>query len=545
MKNIYLCILLFLCAIALVFTACKLNKEPEIPTGVGNEELPVFLSTDVAPITHDSIRAKARLSSRGNLNILHYGWAWSSFPDTFLVDTLEFNDLGIDSFETLIPNLDIGRFYIVRPYVVTGSGKTYGPAGFVFMGIPKLDPIHVVANDACLLRVRVRVETPDTLVEYGIVYLAGTGTPTLQKKDGQLGLSFGLFLDSVTFQMDLTTLNPNTVYSVRAYATTAFGTGYSKTMLYTPPSSSPLTVNFSINTDAELFQGAIVQFTNTSMGAANYTWSIDGMTSSETSPVYTFNTLGNKLVRLQAGNGNCILTKDTVLTVIPDPFKNYFVAIPGGTFMMGCTSEQSPCYPQELPVHNVTLSPYFIGKTEVTQRQWLAVTDFNPSLFSQCGLDCPVENISWDRIVNEFIPRLNRKTGRTYYHLPTSAEWEYAARGGMSTKYSGSNNLDSVAWYSLINAGNMTHPVAQKTPNGYGLYDMTGNLWELCNDWFDPAYYSFSPSINPPGPDIGSGRVVRGGAWFVLNPDYLRLAYHYGFYPFDQNNTVGFRLAHD
>jgi len=138
----------------------------------------------------------------------------------------------------------------------------------------------------------------------------------------------------------------------------------------------------------------------------------------------------------------------------------------------------------------------------------------NPSYFKNCGDNCPVENVSWYE-VQEFIERLNSKTGKKY-RLPTEAEWEYAARsGGKREKYAGTNSdadLGSYAWY-ITNSGSKTHPVGQKQPNGLGLYDMSGNVWEWCSDWYGKDYYASSPKDNPQGPSSGSYRVLRGGSW--------------------------------
>jgi formylglycine-generating enzyme required for sulfatase activity len=214
------------------------------------------------------------------------------------------------------------------------------------------------------------------------------------------------------------------------------------------------------------------------------------------------------------------------------------VAVKGGTFTMGCTSEQSDCDDDEKPTHSVTLSDYYIGKFEVTQELWQAVMGNNPSYFK--GANYPVEQVSWNDI-QEFIKKLNQKTGANF-RLPTEAEWEYAARGGNKSngyKYSGSNNIDNVAWYKS-NSGSKTHPVGQKTPNELGIYDMSGNVWEWCQDWY--GNYSSSSQTNPKGPSSGSDRVLRGGSW-GSGARYCRVSYRDADNPDSRGSYCGFRLA--
>ena len=189
---------------------------------------------------------------------------------------------------------------------------------------------------------------------------------------------------------------------------------------------------------------------------------------------------------------------------------NNMVYVSSGTFTMGGTSEQgSDAYDDEKPTHNVTLSSYYICKYEVTQALWRAVMGSNPSNFK--GDNLPVECVSWNDC-QTFINRLNSYTGRNF-RLPTEAEWEFAARGGNYSrhyKYSGSNYIGDVAWYD-DNSGNRTHPVGTKQPNELGLYDMSGNVYEWCSDWYG-SYSSYSQS-DPTGPNSGSYRVKRGGSW--------------------------------
>ena len=215
------------------------------------------------------------------------------------------------------------------------------------------------------------------------------------------------------------------------------------------------------------------------------------------------------------------------------------VQVDGGRFQMGGTPEQgSDAYSDEKPVHEVTLSDYYIGKYEVQQSEWEAVMGNNPSSFK--GADLPVEQVSWSDC-HEFIRRLNALTGLSF-KLPTEAQWEYAARGGRLSKgykYSGSNNLGEVGWYGS-NSGNCTHRIGEKQPNELGLYDMSGNVWEWCEDLY--GNYSSDSQRDPSGAASGFSRVTRGGSWFgdagfcrVSNRDSEPLGY--------RRNYLGFRLV--
>ena len=215
------------------------------------------------------------------------------------------------------------------------------------------------------------------------------------------------------------------------------------------------------------------------------------------------------------------------------------VAVEGGTFTMGATSEQgSDAAGDEKPTHQVTLSSYYIGKTEVTQALWKAVMGKNPSKFK--GDNLPVENVSWDDC-QEFIKKLNALTGKNF-RLPTEAEWEYAARGGnksRSYKYSGSNNIDDVAWYNK-NSENRTHPVKTKQSNELGIYDMCGNVWEWCQDRYGD--YSSATQTNPKGATTGSNRVNRGGSSGSYGR-YCRSSYRSYNTPGYSDKFLGLRLA--
>ena len=249
--------------------------------------------------------------------------------------------------------------------------------------------------------------------------------------------------------------------------------------------------------------------------------------------------------------------------------KDEMVFVEGGTFLMGAQSNDpsapnynAEAFDDESPVHQVTLSDYYIGKYEVTQQLWEYVMSYtgtcadgssmrayssdvwlgdNPSSSYGLGDYYPAYYVSWEDVVNIFIPRLNKITGQTF-RLPTEAEWEYAARGGHKSKgykYAGSNTIDDVAWY-YGNTASSTHAVGTRSPNELGLYDMSGNVWEWCSDWY--GVYSSSSQTNPTGPSSGSDRVLRGGSWLnfaencrvsnrgIFNPDY-------------RYNNYGFRLV--
>jgi len=217
-----------------------------------------------------------------------------------------------------------------------------------------------------------------------------------------------------------------------------------------------------------------------------------------------------------------------------------FIFVKGGCYDMGDTFGDGES--DEKPVHNVCISDLYMGKYEVTQEQWKTIMDSNPSDFSFCGNTCPVEMISWDD-TQEFIQKLNSKTGKSY-RLPTEAEWEYVARSGnKKEKYAGTSSdsdLDSYAWYNS-NSYDETHPVGQKKPNGIGLYDMSGNVYEWCQDWFSSDYYRKSPRNNPQGPSSDGNRVLRGGSW--LNEQaLLRVSDRNDEKPSVRHRRIGFRL---
>ena len=280
----------------------------------------------------------------------------------------------------------------------------------------------------------------------------------------------------------------------------------------------------------------------------------------------TVKTQATNFISKLAGYGN-----DSKFTAIDIDYVDIFeslsydemVKVEGGTFTMGATAEQGSDYDSdELPTHQVTLSDYYIGKYEVTQQLWEYVMSYSgtcadgssmsayasdvwlgsdPSSSYGVGDYYPAYYVSYYDIVDIFLPRLNKITGRTY-RLPTEAEWEFAARGGKQSKgykYSGSDNIGVVAWYTG-NSGGKTHQVGTKEPNELGIYDMSGNVWEWCGDWY--GSYSSSAHTNPTGPSSGLSRVLRGGGW-NYNARGCRVSYRDSYFPSYRYANNGFRVV--
>ena len=240
-----------------------------------------------------------------------------------------------------------------------------------------------------------------------------------------------------------------------------------------------------------------------------------------------------------SGSSSMASGSNTISISVKDGISIDMVKVEAGTFMMGATSEMKDPYSDEKPVHQVTLTnDYYMGKYEVTQALWQAVMGSNPSNFK--GDNLPVETVNWNDC-QEFISKLNSLTGRKF-RLPTEAEWEYAARGGKKSRgyqYSGSRKISDVAWYEG-NSRSKTHPVGRKQANELGIYDMSGNVWEWCSDWY--GSYSSSSQTNPMGSDSGAKRVRRGGSWCYI-ARICRSSYRYGDAPDCRGLYLGLRLA--
>jgi len=298
--------------------------------------------------------------------------------------------------------------------------------------------------------------------------------------------------------------------------------------------------------------GSTADLTVTASGSAplSYQW-YEGAQGTTTRPVGTssptFRTPALTVattywVRVTNACGQVDSAAATVNITAPtlrNDFGMEFVQIQPGEFTMGCSPGDSGCSAVESPAHRVRITKGFqIGKYEVTQQQWQAVIGSNPSWFK--GVTLPVEQVSWDD-VQAFLGRLNARNDGFRYRLPTEAEWEYAARAGTTDKYAGASALGDVAWYDS-NSGSTTHPVGQKRPNAWGMYDMLGNVWEWCQDWY--GVYSSGAADNPAGPSSGPGRTTRGGSWVSYAWD-ARASYRVRVAPEVRSGSGGFRCVRE
>ena len=291
-----------------------------------------------------------------------------------------------------------------------------------------------------------------------------------------------------------------------------------------------------------VFNGVLVGNHNVEIRKSGYATSRQTVTISEGQ---TAGISGSLTSSTSSSSANTLSSSGSSLSgnALTIPVKNgisiEMVKVEAGSFDMGATPEMKKPYDWEKPVHRVTLTNnYYIGKYEVTQALWKIVMGSNPSNFK--GDNLPVENVSWNNC-QKFISKLNKLTGKSF-RLPTEAEWEFAARGGNKSRgylYSGSNAIGDVAWYEG-NSSFMTHAVGTKQPNELGIYDMTGNVWEWCQDWYDS--YSSSPQTNPTGAVSGSYRVDRGGSWNCLARS-CRASCRDRCTPDYRNNSCGLRLV--
>jgi formylglycine-generating enzyme required for sulfatase activity len=249
--------------------------------------------------------------------------------------------------------------------------------------------------------------------------------------------------------------------------------------------------------------------------------------------------------------------KEINLAFIVNGVNFEMIFVEGGAFMMGCTAEQTFCYGDEKNIHNVELSDFYIGKYQVTQKLWNEVMGrsirtqlylANSKVLNGEGAEYPIYYVTYNESL-DFCSKLNKLLSKQLpkgykFCLPTEAQWEYAARGGNKSdgyRYSGGNEIDEIAWYE-DNSNKHTHKVGTKVKNELGIFDMCGNVFEWCLDWYGDFYYEKSPLINPKGPDSGTARVVRGGSWNT-KPHHCRVSFRHGTSPSNRSFDNGFRVV--
>ncbi len=405
--------------------------------------------------------------------------------------------------------------------------------------------------------------------------ISTNNAPTIADSRYSYGVATGDFGKTVTGLKEYTT------YHVRAYAINEAGTAYGEettftTLEVTMPTLSDVTMGTVSNTSAEM-TATVTSTGNGTLSDAGFVYSTNhyptvtdhklscGKVTSLSSKATGLTPETTYYVRAYAVNEKGTVYSSerefkTAKTEI-NPYTTLTIEtsygsttldmakVQGGTFKMGAQSSSSSqdnydknAYSDEKPVHQVTVSTFYISKTLVTQYLWYVVMGSYPSISSQYGLgeDYPVYNVSYTQC-QQFINKLKNLTGKNF-RVPTEAEWEFAARGGNNsnnTVYSGSSTVGSVAWYSQ-NASGKTHPVAQKQANELNIYDMNGNLWEWCSDWY--ALYSSASQTNPTGPTSGSSRVIRGGCYSDNAVD-ARVSVRSSASPGTGYTTIGLRLV--
>ncbi len=478
---------------------------------------------------------------------------------------------GLGEYFTTLSDLQLGNMYYVRAYALNTVGVAYGEEQTV-----DFNPILpvVVTNDVTGISEETKSATFHATItnagdpvytERGFVY-GKSPDPTTGGATKVVVAGSG----TGTYYGDVHNLEIDCAYYVRAYVTYSSGTVYGDNKVFSVKKMYPPTVTTSavtnINKTTATASGNVTNdggINVTERGVVfstsqNPTVADSKITSGSGTGAFTCNLTGLEegkkyYVRAYAmnvvgiGYGEqvdfTVITGPQTITVNGVSFK--MIAVQGGTFTMGATSEQGTSEPlsDEYPTHSVTLSNYYIGETEVTRELWQAVMGTSSSSSGEKNL--PISGVSWE-VCQNFIAELNAMTGKKF-RLPTEAEWEYAARGGNKSngfKYSGSSSIDKVAWYYGNSCDDCVHapihPVKQKQANELGIYDMSGNVREWCQDWY--GSYSSSAQVNPTGPSSGSDRVSRGGCsdYFAT---HCRVSYRRPSTPSLAKDYFGLRLA--
>jgi formylglycine-generating enzyme required for sulfatase activity len=521
---------------------------------------PTVTTASITNITTSTATCGGNVTSDGGASVTARGVCWSTSANPTTTNSKTTNGSGTGSFTSSITGLNSNTTYHVRAYAINSVGTSYGSD--VSFKTPASQPtvtttaVSGITATTATSGGNVTSDGGASVTARGVCW-STSANPTTSNSKTTNGSGTGSFTSSITG------LNSNTTYHVRAYAINSVGTSYGSDVSFKTPAYLPTVTTTAVSgiTATTATSGGNVTSdggasvtargvcwstsanpttsnskTTNGSGTGSFTSSISGL-----SPATTYHVRAYATNSAGTGYGaDVAFTTDLGMT---------FVLIPAGTFTMGSPTDEPGRWSDETQ-HTVTLTQsFYMQTTEVTQAQWEAVMGSNPSKFKDCPT-CPVEYVSWNDI-QTFITEMNKR-GEGTYGLPTEAQWEYAARAGSTTafynggitSYSDMNdcnydpNLDKIGWY-CYNSSYETHPVAQKTPNAWGLYDMSGNVWEWCQDWY--GGYPSGAVTDPIGPSSGSGRVARGGIW-VNSARECRSAYRAAGRPGDRIISIGFRL---
>jgi len=504
-------------------------------------------------IDFEKVECSFNISADGGSDISACGVIWSTDKNP----TLEKNE-GQSMAEgqtgekaITITSITKENKYYLRAFATNKTGTKYSTVEEIkIIGYPKLTQpsIQYVTYKYIIPKSNIESDGGGLISESGFVW-STKSNPTLENNEGQI--------NETPIENKISAyasgLTDGTRYFFRAYAKNERGVAYSTeaeatTLKYAIPTVTTVAID-EIGTSFAKISGMLSDNGGLLVSNSGIVWSKTANPTIENNEGITINQrVNNKFVslmnKLEANTTYYVRAYSTnemgtgygdqkTLTTY-----NFFemVKVQGGTFEMGSNKTE----PNELPKHTVTVNSFEIGKFEVSQAEWEYVMGTNPA--GHKGSLNPIENISWNE-VQEFLKKLNEKTGKNY-RLPTEAEWEFAANGGNQSNgynYAGSNTIDEVAWYQY-NSNQNTHKRGGKNANELGIYDMTGNVWEMCSDWYNESYYKESTPNNPQGPSTGEKKTIRGGSCrsFPLETHITRRFY---INPNSKYTIIGFRVV--
>ena len=507
--------------------------------------LPTVTTSEITDITTNSATCGGNVTSDGNGTVTVRGVCWSTNPNPTIEDNKTTNGNGTGSFTSNLSNLVPQTTYYVRAYAINEAGTVYGEVkSFTTLEEEPEETISGTENGHDYVDLglpsglkwatcNVGASSPE---EYGD-YFAWGETTTKSEYTEENSLTYGKQMNDISgnLQYDAATANWGGSWRMPTKAEMQELLDNCTWTWTTQEGVNGYKVTSKVNSNYIFLPAAGGRYGSSLIlaGSIGYYWSSTPSDYDDYDAYYLyFDSSGHSMGYNTRGDGRSVRpvfggdfeepeeqpeTPGTNQTFNVNGVSFTMIAVEGGIFKMGAQSSSSSgdnydsdASSSESPVHSVTLSSYYIGETEVTQELWEAVMGSNPSYYSGYP-QRPVESVSWNDC-QEFITKLNQLTGRNF-RLPTEAEWEYAARGGNKSKgykYSGSNTIDDVAWYTS-NSSSRTHDVKTKQVNELGIYDMSGNVWEWCQDWYGD--YSSGSQTNPTGPSSGSYRVLRGGGW--------------------------------